>query len=123
LLLTGGIDVNKFNEFYNKFIKDKYKINLIIMDNAKFHKTSQVKDNIEKTKNRPIYILPYNAKLNSIENLFSQIKNYVKDISPSTYEELKITIDNIIKTKINKEHLKNYFNYLFIQAQSHIESH
>jgi len=120
---TGGIDVNKFNEFYNKFIKDKYKNNLIIMDNAKFHKALQVKYNIEKTKNRPIYILPYNAKLNPIENLFSQIKNYVKDISPSTYEELKITIDNIIKTKINKEHLKNYFNYLFIQAQSYIESH
>ena len=31
---------------------------------------------INKYKNRPIYILPYNAKLNSIENLFSQIKNY-----------------------------------------------
>ena len=49
-----------------------------------------------------IYILPYNAKLNPIENLFSQIKNYVKDISPATYEELKITIDDIIKNKIKK---------------------
>ena len=43
---------------------------------------------------------PYNAKLNPIENLFSQIKNYVKDISPATYEELKITIYNIIKNRI-----------------------
>ena len=34
---TGGIDSNKFSEFYNKFIKDKYQNYLIILDNAKFH--------------------------------------------------------------------------------------
>ena len=45
---TGGIDVIKFNEFYNEFIKGKYNNNLIIMDNA---------------------------KLNPIENLFSQIES------------------------------------------------
>ena len=67
--------------------------------------------------------MPYNAKLNPIENLFSQIKNYVKDTSPATYEELQITIDDIIKTKINKKHLKNYFKYLFIQAHNYIETH
>ena len=37
---TGGIDSNKFNEFYNKFIKNKYRDNMgiIILDNARFHK-------------------------------------------------------------------------------------
>ena len=74
-------------------------------------------------KNKIIYILPYNVQLNPIENLFSQIKNYVKDISPATYEELKITIDDIIKNKIKKEHLKNYFKYLFIQAKNYIDIH
>ncbi len=48
------------------------------MDNAKFHKSKIVKDNIEKSKNKIIYILPYNAKLNPIENLFSQIKIMLK---------------------------------------------
>ena len=37
-----------------------------------------------------------------------------------TFEELKSTIDNIIKYKITKEHLKNYFNYLFTQAYDYI---
>jgi transposase len=59
------------------------------MSNGKFHKSKIVKNNIEKSKNKIIYILPYNAQLNLIENLFSQIKNYVKDISPATYDELK----------------------------------
>ena len=120
---TGGIDVIKFNEFYNEFIKGKYNNNLIIMDNAKFHKSKIVKENIEISTNKIIYILPYNAKLNPIENLFSQIKNYVKNISPATYEDLKITIDKIIKNKIKKEHLKNYFKYLFIQAKEYTDTH
>ena len=85
---SGGIDTDKFNAFYDEFIKGKYENHLIIMDNAKFHKSK-----------------------------------IVKDISPATYEELKITIDDIIKNKIKKEHLKNYFKYLFIQAKNYINTH
>ena len=44
----GGIDKNKFNDFYNKYIKNKYKDHLIILDNAKFHKAKEEVDNIEK---------------------------------------------------------------------------
>jgi len=76
-------------------------------------------------KNKPIYILPYNAKLNPIENFFSQIMLKIQVnfnlklitlffVCPATYDELQITINDIIKTKINKKHLKNYFKYLFI---------
>ena len=86
---TGGIDSNKFSEFYNKFIKNKYKNHLIILDNAKFHKSKEVIDNIEKSENKIIYSLPYNPSLNPIENLFSQFKNYIKNKSPDNYEELK----------------------------------
>ena len=35
-------------------------------------------------------------------------------------EELKKTIDYIFKNKIKDEHLKNYFNYLFTQANDFI---
>ena len=35
-------------------------------------------------------------------------------------DELKKTIDNIIKVKISKAHLENYFNYLFLQATDFI---
>ena len=31
-----GIDAVKFNYFYNKFIKNKYKNHLIILDNENF---------------------------------------------------------------------------------------
>ena len=61
-----------------------------------------------------------NPNLNPIENLFSQLKSHVKNKSPDNFEELKKTIDNIIKNKITKNHLKNYFNYLFTQANDYI---
>ena len=116
----GGIDSIKFSKFYDDFIKNKYEDNLIILYNARFHKSKDVVDNITKSKNKIIYSLVYNPQCNPIENLFSQLKNHVKNKSPDNYEELKKTIDNIIKYKISKNHLKNYFNYLFTQANDYI---
>ncbi len=63
----GGIDVKKFNEFYNEYIKEKYQNNLIVMDNAKFHESKEIVENIIKSKNKILNILPYNAQLNPIE--------------------------------------------------------
>ena len=93
---------------------------IIILDNAKFHKSKDVIDNIEKSGNKIIYSLPYNPSLNPIENLFSKFKNHIKNKSPDNYEELKKTIEYIFKNKIKDEHIKNYFNYLFIQANDFI---
>ena len=61
--------------------------------------------------------------MNPIENLFSQIKNYIKNKSPDNYEQLKRDIDYIIANKIKKEHLKNYFKYLFTQANDFINKY
>ena len=119
----GGIDAEKFNSFYNEFIKNKYKNNLIILDNARFHKTQFVKDNITASNNTIIYSLPYNPALNPIENLFSQLKNHIKNTSPDNYEQLNLDLNNIIKNKILKEHLENYFKYLFIQANDFINKY
>ena len=74
----GGIDKIKFIQFYNDFIKNKYEDNLIILDNARFHKSKNVVDNINKSKNKIIYSLPYNPQCNPIENLFSQLELSIK---------------------------------------------
>ena len=90
------------------------------MDNAKFYKSKDVIDNIEKLKNKIIYSLAYNPNLNPIENLFSQFKNHIKNKSSDNYDDLKETINYIFKNKIKDKHIKNYFNYLFIQANDFI---
>ena len=119
----GGIDGDKFNTFYNDSIKNKYTKHLIILDNARFHKSQFVKENIINSDNKIIYSLPYNPNLNHIENLFSQLKNHIKNRSPDNYEQLKNDLDYIIKNKVSKEHLENYFNYLFIQANDFINKY
>ena len=112
----GGISATIFNDFYNKYIKNKYKDHLIILDNAQFHKSQEVVKNIEESKNKILFSLAYNPNLNPIENFFSQLKNHVRNESPDNYDDLKLEIMNVIKNKITKEHLQNYFKYLFVQA-------
>jgi hypothetical protein len=84
------------------------------------HFKKDVIDNIEKSENKIIYSFPYNPQRNPIENLFNQFKNHIKNKSPDNYEELKKTIDYIFINKISEVHIKNYFNYLYIQADNFI---
>ena len=63
---NGVIDAIKFNNFYNKFIKDKYY--LLISDNANFYRSKIVKENIQNSNNKIIYSLPYNPTCNLIKN-------------------------------------------------------
>ncbi len=118
---SGGINATIFNNFYNKYIKNKYENHLIILDNAKFHKANEVTNNINASKNKVIFSLAYNPHLNPIENFFSQLKNHVRNESPTNHEDLKKEIKNIIENKISKDHLKNYFKYLFLQVNEYIK--
>ena len=93
-----GIDAINFNNFYNEFIKDVYNNHLVILDNAVFHKSKIVVENIN-ANNKIIYSILYNPSCNPIENFFSQLKNYVKNKSPDNFDELKNTIDKVIKKK------------------------
>jgi hypothetical protein len=42
-------------KFYNDVIKDKYKNYLLILDNARFHKSKEVIENINKSNNKILY--------------------------------------------------------------------
>jgi transposase len=111
--LKGGLKTQNILEFYNDYIKDKYKNYLIIMDNAVIHRSKQVKEIIESTNNNLLYSVPYHPETNTIEEFFSQLKHYIKKESPNTYEDIDNMIKDIISTKINKEHLTNYLKHSF----------
>ena len=111
--LKGGVKTDNVLEFYNKFIKDKYKEHLIIMDNAVIHKSKKIKELIESTDNKLLYSIPYHPETNAIEEFFSQLKHYIKKKSPNTYEDIVTVIKDTIKNKITKEHLTNYLKHSF----------
>ena len=107
----GGMTKERFVKFLQDNIFNKYKNNLIILDNAGSHNNQYVKDAIIKSGNKYLFSIPYNPKTNStIENYFNQIKHYLKlNKKVLKYEELKNKIKNAIKN-VKKENYKNYFN-------------
>jgi len=111
--LKGGLKTQNILDFYNDYIKDKYKNYLIIMDNAVIHRSKQIREVIESTNNNLLYSVPYHPETNAIEEFFSQLKHYIKKESPNTYEDIDKVIKDIITTKIKKEHLTNYLKHSF----------
>ena len=109
----GGVKTIDILEFYDEFIKDKYKNHLVIMDNAVIHKSKIIRETIENSKNELLYSVPYHPETNSIEEFFSQLKHYIKKESPNTYEDIYDTIKEILANKITKEHLTNYLKHSY----------
>jgi transposase len=106
---SGGMTGDRMSSFINEFIKNKYKYNLIIMDNGGAHKKECVKEIINKTKNTLLYSVPYRPKTNAIESWFSQFKHYFKhEETGITFSELKKSV----KKAIGKIPLNSYLNYM-----------
>ena len=74
---SGGIKSNDVLEFYQKFIENKYKKHVIVMDNASIHKAKTIKHAISESKNTLQYTVPYHPETNAIEEFFSQLKHYI----------------------------------------------
>ncbi len=65
-------------EFMEKFIFNKYKNYLIVLDNAGSHKNNYVQDAIINSDNNYLFSVPYTPKTNPIEMVFNQLKHYLK---------------------------------------------
>ena len=83
----------------------------MIMDNAGFHKTQDVKQEIQK-QNEFLYSIPYYPRSNPIENFFSKLKYHIKKKSPLTHQQINKTIEDAI-TGMKEKEFKNYFSYAF----------
>ena len=109
LYKEGGMTKERFVEFLEANIFNKYKNHLIILDNAGSHNNEYVKQSIINSGNKYLYLIPYNPQLNPIEQYFNQIKHYLKlNKKVLKYDELVIEIRNAIK-QVKKENYKNYF--------------
>ena len=111
--LKGGIKKEQQIEFYNKYINKKYKDYLVLYDNARPHKSLLLRQLIKDSGNHLLYCVPYHPETNPIEEFFSQLKHYIRKSSPQNYKEISDKIKEILKTKIKKLHLENYFKHSF----------
>lgn len=51
---------------------------VVIMDNASFHKSNKVKELIEKVRCKLIYLPPYSPDFNPIEHVWANLKRLIR---------------------------------------------
>ena len=61
---------------------------MLVMDNLSAHKGHKVRELIEKSRCELLYLPPYSADLNPIEEAFSKIKGILRKIQARTREAL-----------------------------------
>ena len=109
----GGMTKERLVDFLKKFVFNKYKNHLIILDNAGSHINMYVKDAITNSGNKYLFTVPYTPKTNPIENYFNQIKHYLKlNKKILKFNDLAKEVKKAIKN-VKKENYKNYFLYAY----------
>ena len=116
----GGIDTDRLTRFLEKYITEKYKKKIIILDNASSHRNEIVKDLINK-KNKVLYSIPYQHFTNSIEAYFNVIKTKLQKYDGLTYDEIKHNIKKVIK-KIQIEIYENIFKGAYERPEKYVSN-
>jgi len=108
----GAVNSERLTKFIKEKINPMLSNNLVIMDNAMFHKTNDVKDAVKEGNNTLLYTVAYYPRSNPIEQYFSQLKHYIKKESPIVFDDIKRVIQSSIQ-KIQEKNYKNYFLHAF----------
>jgi len=108
-IINGSANRNTFAEFLD-IIFSRIQNGILLMDNARIHQAIIIKNKINNSTNRVIYNVPYHPETNPIENIFSIIKNNVRNKNPNTLIELKKFIQKSF-LKITKNKLKNIYKH------------
>tara|TARA_Y100000389_G_C17469440_1_gene528949 strand:+ start:5106 stop:5570 length:465 start_codon:yes stop_codon:yes gene_type:complete len=101
----GGINTDRFIEFLEKYVTNKFKNKLIILDNAGSHRNEKIQNIINK-HNNILYTVPYQHFTNAIENFFSMLKSKLQKLDGLKYENLKVNIKKLLN-EIPNEYYKN----------------
>jgi len=87
-----------FNDYLEKILLPVLeKGNVVVMDNASYHKSKRTRALIEEKGCQLMYLPPYSPDLNKIENYWSIIKKKIKRYYP-LFNSLQETIRFIFNT-------------------------
>ena len=80
MVFNGSCSTDLFNNWVEHFlIKELKPGQVLIMDNATFHRFQKTKELIESSGCKLIFLLPYSPDLNPIEKFWANMKRWIKN--------------------------------------------
>jgi transposase len=108
-LLDGPMDGEAFLVYVRRVLQPELKPgNIVIMDNLPAHKVSGVREAIEASGARLLYLPPYSPDFNPIEMAFSKLKALLRKAATRTLEDLWAAVATILDA-FTLEECVNYF--------------
>lgn len=94
-----SVTASIFIHFIAKMLCPKLKKGqIVLIDNAKIHKSSKIRIAIEKAGAILVYLPPYSPDLSPIEKMWSKLKYFIKKLKPRTQEEFYNALTSAIST-------------------------
>ena len=86
---SGGTTGERFIEYLKSvLVPTLHKEDIVIMDNMRTHHISAVREILEQSGIKLLYLPPYSPDLNPIEKLWSKIKSILRKLQARTPETL-----------------------------------
>ena len=109
MTMNGSMDATAFEVYISQcLVPQLWPGAVVIMDNLTAHKVDSIVPLIEAVGAKVLYMSPYSPEFNPIEHLWSQLKAFLRQFSPTTSH----MVDTLIATAmdlINSAHLRNWF--------------
>lgn len=109
MLLDGPMNGECFRAWVEQMLAPALKPGaIVVMDNLAAHKVAGIRQAIEKSGARLLYLPPYSPDLNPIENAFAKLKAIVRAAAARTFDTLETAAARAL-TKIHPAECANFF--------------
>jgi transposase len=99
MTVEGATDTDVFCAYVSEVLAPTLsKGDIVVMDNLSAHKAQKVRELIEATGARLVYLPPYSPDFNPIERCWSKIKTYLRATKARTSERLDEAIKKAFET-------------------------
>ncbi len=97
MCFEGTCDTILFNTWLEKVLIPNLKPGqVLILDNASFHKSKKSKELVEKAGCKMLFLPPYSPDLNPIEKCWANMKNRMRELLPKLKNFIKSFYEAIL---------------------------
>jgi transposase len=92
-LVSGPTDTEVFRAYVRYALTPELKRgDVVILDNLRPHKAVAIRQMIEQTGAKLLYLPPYSPDFSPIENMWSKVKQHLRSAAARTFDALQIAV-------------------------------